>query len=103
MDRGKMVRLCHVCGLSVTALRDVLFDLPHSGGSHRRRAEPSPLSARQTEVLRTLAEGKTYKTIALELGISASTARSHLHETYDKLGVDDRINAVLRATEMGWT
>ena len=102
VDRGKMLRLCHVCGLSVKALRDLLFDLPHSGGSHRRRAEPSPLSPRQTEVLRVLAEGKAYKTIALELGISSSTARSHLHSTYKKLGVDDRTHAVLRATEMGW-
>jgi putative nucleotidyltransferase with HDIG domain len=102
VDRGKMLRLCHLCGISVKALRDVLFDLPHSGGSHRRRAEPSPLSARQTEVLRILAEGKAYKTIALELGISSSTARSHLHSTYNKLGVEDRTHAVLRATEMGW-
>ena len=102
VDRRKMLRLCHVCGLSVKALRDLLFDLPHSGGSHRRRAEPSPLSPRQTEVLRVLAEGKAYKTIALELGISSSTARSHLHSTYKKLGVDDRTHAVLRATEMGW-
>jgi putative nucleotidyltransferase with HDIG domain len=102
VDRGKMLRLCHLCGLSVNGLRDVLFDLPHSGGSRRRTAEPSPLSARQTEVLRIFAEGKAYKTIALELGISSSTARSHLQSTYDKLGVDDRTHAVLRATEMGW-
>jgi putative nucleotidyltransferase with HDIG domain len=102
VDRRKMIRLCHVCGLSVSALKDVLFDLPHSGGSYRRRAEPSPLSARQTEVLRSLAEGKASKTIALELGISSSTARNHLHNTYDKLGVNDRTHAVLRATEMGW-
>ena len=90
VDRGKMLRLCHVCGLSVTGLRDVLFDPPHSGGSRRRTAEPSPLSARQTEVLRIFTEGKAYKTIALELGISSSTARSHLQSTYEKLGVDDR-------------
>jgi putative nucleotidyltransferase with HDIG domain len=102
VDRGKMLRLCQACGLSVNGLRDVLFDLPHSGGSRRRTAEPSPLSARETEVLRTFAEGKAYKTIALELGISSSTARSHLHSTYDKLGVDDRTHAVLRAIEMGW-
>jgi putative nucleotidyltransferase with HDIG domain len=102
VDRGKMLRLCHMCGLSVNSLRDVLFDLPHSGGSQRRRSEPSPLSPRQTEVLRIFAEGKASKTIALELGISSSTARSHLQSTYDKLGVDDRMHAVLRATEMGW-
>jgi putative nucleotidyltransferase with HDIG domain len=102
IDRAKMLRLCHVCGLSATQLRDVLFDLPHSGGSERRRAEPSPLSPRETTVLRILAQGKVYKVIADELGLSASTVRSHLHKAYDKLGVGDRAQAVLRATEMGW-
>ncbi|MGZ4200874.1 MAG: response regulator transcription factor [Thermoleophilaceae bacterium] len=40
--------------------------------------------------------------IAVELGISTSTVRTHLHNTYAKLEVDDRAQAVLRATEMGW-
>ena len=102
VDRAKMLRLCQVCGLSAQQLRDVLFDLPHAGGSERRRAEPSPLSPRETTVLRILAQGKVYKVIADELGLTASTVRSHLHKAYDKLGVSDRAQAVLRATEMGW-
>jgi putative nucleotidyltransferase with HDIG domain len=102
VDRGKMLKLCHVCGLSADALRNVLFDLPHPGGSQRRRAEPSPLSTRETAVLRILAQGKVYKVIALELGVTASTVRTHLHNAYAKLGVDDRAQAVLRATDMGW-
>jgi putative nucleotidyltransferase with HDIG domain len=102
VDRDKMLRLAHVCGLSTSALRDVLFDLPHSSGSQRRRAERSPLSNRETAVLRILAEGRVYKAIALELGVTTSTIRSHLHNVYAKLGVDDRAQAVLRATEMGW-
>jgi putative nucleotidyltransferase with HDIG domain len=102
VDRSKMLLLAHVCGLSATKLRDVLFDLPHAGGSQRRRAERSPLSDRETAVLRILAEGKVYKTIALELGVAPSTIRSHLNHVYSKLGVDDRAQAVLRATEMGW-
>jgi DNA-binding NarL/FixJ family response regulator len=102
IDRRQMLLLAQVCGLSATALRDVLFDLPHAGGSQRRRAERSPLSNRETTVLRILAEGKLYKVIALELGVTTSTIRSHLHHVYAKLGVDDRAQAVLRATEMGW-
>ncbi|HWF35603.1 MAG TPA: HD domain-containing phosphohydrolase [Solirubrobacteraceae bacterium] len=102
VDRAKMLRLCGVCGISANQLRDVLFDLPHSGGSERRRAEPSPLSPRETTVLRILAQGKVYKVIADELGLSTSTVRSHLHKAYEKLGVADRAQAVLRATEMGW-
>jgi putative nucleotidyltransferase with HDIG domain len=76
IDRGEMVGLCHVCGVSPEALRDVLFDLPHSGGSQRRRADPSPLSSRETEVLRILAQGKLYKVIAQELGVTPSTRRA---------------------------
>jgi putative nucleotidyltransferase with HDIG domain len=102
VDRRIMLRLAGTCGLPVRTLRDVLFDLPHSGGSRRRRAEASPLSTRETDVLRLLAEGKLYKQIALDLDISISTVRSHLHSTYHKLQVPDRAQAVLRATEMAW-
>jgi putative nucleotidyltransferase with HDIG domain len=102
VDRRKMLRLADGCGLSANALRDLLFDLPHAVGSQRRRAEPSPLSSRETAALRILAQGKHYKVIAEELGISTSTVRSHLHNTYAKLEVEDRAQAVLRATEMGW-
>ena len=102
VDRRTMLRLANTCGLTVATLRDVLFDLPRSGGSDRRRAEPNPLSSRQTEVLRLLAQGKLYKEIGTELGVSASTIRTHLHSTYRKLGVADRAQAVLKATEMAW-
>jgi DNA-binding NarL/FixJ family response regulator len=34
--------------------------------------------------------------------LTVSTVRSHLHAVYLALGVDDRAQAVLRATEMGW-
>jgi putative nucleotidyltransferase with HDIG domain len=102
IDRTVMLRLASVCGLSADALRDVLFDLPHASGSRRRRAEPSPLSKRETMVLRELARGKVYKQIGADLGLAASTVRSHLHRIYEKLGVGDRAQAVLRATEMGW-
>jgi putative nucleotidyltransferase with HDIG domain len=102
VDRAKMLTLAHLCGLSAGVLREILFDLPHSGGSHRRRAEPSPLSKRETGIVRLLAEGKRYKEIALELGVAVSTVRTHLHNVYAKVGVDDRAQAVLRATEMGW-
>lgn len=102
VDRKLMLRLGASCGLSVPALRDALFDLPHAAGSQRRRAQPSPLSSRETAVIRRLAQGKLYKEIAIELGLSTSTVRSHLHNAYAKLEVADRAQAVLRATEMAW-
>jgi putative nucleotidyltransferase with HDIG domain len=101
VDRRLMLELARDSGLTVPALRTVLFDLPQSG-SQRRRAEPSPLSRRETDALRQLAGGKVYKEVAAALGVSASTIRSHLHSTYAKLGVEDRAQAVLLATERGW-
>ena len=102
VDGATMLALSQLCGLSASVLRTILFDLPHSGGSSRRRAEPSPLSTRETTIVRLLAEGKRYKEIALELHVAASTVRTHLHNVYAKIGVDDRAQAVLRVTEMGW-
>ena len=102
VDRKVMLRLSHACRLPVAALRDALFDLPRSGGSRRRRGEPSPLSTRQAGVLKLLAEGKVYKEIAADLGLSVSTVRTHLHNIYEKMHVGDRAQAVLRAAEMGW-
>jgi putative nucleotidyltransferase with HDIG domain len=102
IDRNQLLALANTCGISGAALREILFDLPHAEGSHRRRAEPSPLSPRETDALRGLAEGKVYKVIAQEQGMSSSTVRTHLHNVYRKLGVVDRAQAVLLATEMGW-
>jgi DNA-binding NarL/FixJ family response regulator len=60
------------------------------------------MSGREVEVLRGLAQGKVYKQIASELGLSTSTVRTHLHNVYGKLGAMDRAQAVLIATERGW-
>jgi putative nucleotidyltransferase with HDIG domain len=102
IDRRKLLELASVCGVTASALREILFDLPHAIGSHQRRAEPSPLSPRETGALRGLAAGLAYKAIADEQGIRPSTVRTHLHNVYRKLDVSDRAQAVLRATEMGW-
>jgi DNA-binding NarL/FixJ family response regulator len=64
IDRDKMLQLAQVSGLSASALRELPFDLPHTSGSQRRRAEPSPLSSRETLILQLLAQGKLYKVIA---------------------------------------
>ena len=67
-----------------------------------RQVDPCPLSGREVEVLKRLAEGKVYKQIAHELELSTSTVRTHLHNIYGKLGAVDRAQAVLIATERGW-
>ena len=61
----------------------------------RARSTRARCPARELEVLKRLAEGKVYKQIALELTLSTSTVRTHLHNIYGKLGAVDRAQAVL--------
>lgn len=63
---------------------------------------PCPLSSRELDALARLSEGKVYKQIADEMGVSVSTVRTHLHNVYGKLEVVDRAQAVLRAREQRW-
>ena len=89
-------------GLDEDGLRGLLFEYPHAGETPRRASEPCPLSAREVDALRGLAEGKVYKQIAQELSLSVSTIRTHLHNVYKKIGAVDRAQAVLIARERGW-
>ena len=60
------------------------------------RNELSKLTPREREILAQLAQGRLYKEIAAELGISPSTVRAHLHSVYGKMGVASRTQAVVR-------
>jgi putative nucleotidyltransferase with HDIG domain len=101
VDRAELIAASDRCGVARSLLDALLYELPISRVG-ARPVEPSPLTPRQTTVLRLLAEGKLYKQIAAELGLTTSTIRSHLHTTYGKLGVLDRAQAVLLASEQGW-
>jgi putative nucleotidyltransferase with HDIG domain len=83
-------------------LTSLIFEFPGAGEKRRRASEPCPLSMREIDALRGLAEGKVYKQIAQELSLSVSTVRTHLHNVYRKIGAVDRAQAVLIATERGW-
>jgi DNA-binding NarL/FixJ family response regulator len=98
----ELERAGRALGLEPTSVRSLMFELPLTGSPAPRASEPSPLSRQETRALRELAKGKVYKEIAADLGLSSSTVRSHLSHTYDKLGVADRAQAVLIATENGW-
>ena len=84
------------------ALSGLMFEFPHVGERRRRATEPCPLSTREIDALRGLAEGKVYKQIAQELTLSVSTVRTHLHNVYRKIGAVDRAQAVLIARDRGW-
>lgn len=89
-------------GIDDDGLRALLFDFPQAQERRKRTTEPCPLSVREVDALRGLAEGKVYKQIAQELSLSVSTVRTHLHNVYKKIGAVDRAQAVLIARDRGW-
>jgi DNA-binding NarL/FixJ family response regulator len=68
-------------------------------------APPGPvdaaLTAREREVLEQIAGGRSNKRIALELGISEKTVKTHVGHLLAKLGVADRTQAALLAVRDG--
>ncbi len=61
-----------------------------------------PLSDREMEVLRQVAQDRENKEVARLLGISDRTVQQHLANIYGKLQVNSRTGAVLKALRMGW-
>jgi two-component system, NarL family, response regulator DesR len=65
-------------------------------------ARPSPLTPRETDVLRLQAEGLDPREIAARLFLSHGTVRNYLASATDKLGARNRIHAIRIATENDW-
>ena len=102
VSADSMIGAAEACGLTQKRLHQLVYEFPHARSPRTRRGEPCPLSRREIDALRGLAEGKVYKEIAEEMGLSASTVRTHLHNVYRKIGAADRAQAVLVARERGW-
>src|SRR5215208_2381850 len=62
---------------------------------------PEPLTSRELEVVRLLAQGRTNRQIAQELVISFATAKVHVEHIIAKLKVSDRRQAARFAEEAG--
>jgi DNA-binding NarL/FixJ family response regulator len=66
-----------------------------------RRPAQEPLSQRELEVLRLIADGASNREAAARLFVSEATIKTHLLHIYDKLGVRDRAGAVGEAYKRG--
>ncbi len=74
-----------------------------SAAAHRPASQPlvEPLSEREIEVLRLIAEGYANGEIARKLYIATGTVKRHINNIYGKLDVRSRTQAVARAREIG--
>jgi len=60
------------------------------------------ISSRERQVITHVVAGYTNKDLARKLGISQQTAKHHLTNIFDKLGVSNRLELVLFAIDHGW-
>jgi DNA-binding NarL/FixJ family response regulator len=74
---------------------------PGAIGAATAPAPPSPLSERETEILRLVAKGLSFESVGEVLGISSHTVVAHVKKIYRKLAVHSRGEAVYEASQMG--
>ncbi|GAA2165100.1 response regulator transcription factor [Actinomadura napierensis] len=85
---------------------EIVVDQPTREGSRsraRRQAQhvARPLTPREREVLTRLARGESTQALAKAMGVSRSTARSHVQSVLSKLGVRSQREAVIEAARQG--
>jgi DNA-binding NarL/FixJ family response regulator len=62
---------------------------------------PEPLTKKESEVLALMTAGLSNKEIAESLGVTEATIKTHASTIFSKLGVRDRVRAVLKGLEIG--
>ena len=96
-------------GAPATALADVVRRV-HEGqryvdpilAADALTAPPSPLTARETEVLSVAREGRPIREVARAVFLSQGTVRNHLATITRKLGAESRAEAYRIARDNGW-
>jgi DNA-binding CsgD family transcriptional regulator len=83
------------------ALNGGEFDAPHRSAPHDDLLPMPPLTLREEEVLKLMAEGLRNKEIAARLGITERTATFHVGNVLAKLGADGRVEAIHFARKRG--
>ena len=80
----------------------VASKVTHRAVGQGSEAAGTPLTEREQEVLRLMAEGRENVEIAGALVISERTVKFHVGNIYTKLGVTSRTAAVVEAIRRGW-
>src|SRR4029450_8099883 len=92
---GEAVFTAGLAGLVLGEYRRMAAEPPAEG-----RGAPS-LTERETEVLRLVAKGLSYKQIAERLGVSHRTVQNHVQNTLNKLQLHNRVELTRYAIERG--
>jgi DNA-binding CsgD family transcriptional regulator len=82
--------------------RDAWRPVAATAGRQVASASAPPLTAREKEILRSVAAGLQNKEVAQRLGISLATVRNHIHNILEKLEVHSKLEAVSLAFRQGW-
>jgi DNA-binding NarL/FixJ family response regulator len=98
---GRSLPFPETVALALALLHDFAGTLDRRETASREAAMKSPLSQREQDVLRLVAEGRSNKQIAKELIIGEGTAKSYVTGVFNKLGVDTRAHAVAVAAQRG--
>jgi DNA-binding NarL/FixJ family response regulator len=64
-------------------------------------AQLESLTPREKEVLQLMAEGLSSRSVAAKMGISYTTVRTHIRSLGGKLGVHSKLEAIVKARELG--
>lgn len=73
-----------------------------AGAMRRRMLEPKVrLTPREHEILQHLADGVSVAVLSQRLYISQSTAKTHMSKLYEKLGAQNRTQAIMAAVRLG--
>jgi len=102
-DLSRAIRTVHA-GDTIIApnlAQKMLRTFEEGGGRSGRSQLMPPLTDRELEVIRALAQGMSDRQIARALGISEKTVRNHTSNIYRKLHIFDRTQAVIYAIREG--
>jgi DNA-binding NarL/FixJ family response regulator len=103
----KSIRKVHVgeiwldSNITAVVMRQFAVRSEIGGSESGKSGERSPLSPREREVVQLIALGYKNKDIAEKMFISEQTAKNHLHNIFDKLGVSGRLELALYAIHKG--
>jgi DNA-binding NarL/FixJ family response regulator len=109
MRRDELVEAVRVVAagdalLAPTVTRRLIADVVARGRPQTRQgteARLAPLTARETDTLRQVARGLSNAEIAAQLYITEHTVKTHVSSILTKLGLRDRVQAVVLAYESG--